>query len=82
MRWILGILTVALIVVHQDFWNWETAYPLAYGFLPVGLWYQVLFCIAASILMALFVFALWPKHLEDAHPETEAARKSEGQSGH
>ena len=65
MRWVLVALTVLLIMLHQDFWNWNKVEP-AFGFLPVALWYHALFCVAASVLMALFVAAMWPRHLESA----------------
>ena len=32
--------------------------------MPIGLTYQVLFCVAASILMASLVRLAWPAHLE------------------
>jgi hypothetical protein len=81
-KWILLILTVGLIVAHQDYWSSDTAFPLLSNFLPIGLWYHLLFCIAAAILLALLVYTAWPTHLENAQPETDEARRAEGQSGH
>jgi hypothetical protein len=69
MKWLLLLLTLVLIVVHQDFWNWGSSQPLAFGFLPIGLWYHALFCIAAAILLAMFVMFLWPKDLESVERE-------------
>jgi len=82
MKWFLAFLTLLLIIVHQDLWLWAKVEPLLGGFLPVGLWYHALFCCAASLLMALFVLSAWPKHLEDAEPETPEARKAEGYPEH
>jgi hypothetical protein len=82
MKWILLVLTVAMIVVHQDFWNWTKVDPLVGGFLPVGLWYHAAYCIAAAILLALFVLFAWPKELEDAEPETPEAKAAEWGEGH
>jgi hypothetical protein len=82
MKWFLGILTGILVVIHQDFWQWKKVDPLVGGFLPVGLWYHALFCLAAALVMALFVTTLWPKHLENAEPETPEARKAEGYPEH
>lgn len=82
MKWFLAVLTVVLLVIHQDLWLWDKVNPLLGGFLPVGLWYHALYCGAASLLMALFVSAAWPTHLENAEPETPEARKAEGYSEH
>jgi hypothetical protein len=40
------------------------ARPLAFGFLPVGLWYHALYTIAAALLMAALVRWCWPAGLE------------------
>jgi len=82
MKWLLGILTLLLIVLHQDLWFWGETKPLIGGFLPIGLWYHAVFCVAASLLLALFVYSAWPTYLEDAEPETPEARKAEGYEGH
>jgi hypothetical protein len=69
MKWVLYLLTVLLIVLHQDFWNWDKVDPRWFGFLPVGLWYHLGYCVAAAVLLALFVAFAWPTHLEDVQPE-------------
>ena len=38
--------------------------PLAFGFLPVGLWYHALYTLAAALLMAALVRWYWPAGLE------------------
>jgi hypothetical protein len=80
MKWVLYLLTVVLIVLHQDFWNWKTVNPMLFGFMPVGLWYHAAFCVAAAVLLALYVAFLWPKHLEDVQPEPGVEVKN--RSGH
>jgi len=82
MKWFIAFLICILVVVHQDFLLWKTPYPLAFGFLPVGLWYHALFCVAASLLMALCVATIWPEDLENSEPETPEARKAEGYPEH
>ena len=76
----LFLLVAVVYVLHQDFWNWGTADPLRFGFLPAGLWYHAAFCLAASVLLALFVLFCWPKHLESAEPEPgiEPSDRSQG----
>jgi hypothetical protein len=55
---------VALYAVHQDLWFWRVTHPLAFGFLPVGLGYHALYCLAAAVLMWLLTKYAWPAHLE------------------
>ena len=73
MKWFLLLATVALIVVHQDFWNWDKVDPRWFSFLPVGLWYHALFCVAAAVLLRLFVAFAWPSHLEEIQREMPGA---------
>jgi hypothetical protein len=72
-RIILVVAVVALYVLHQDIWFWRTAHPLVFGFIPIGLFYQGCFSVAASLLMWLLVAFAWPAHLEDEveHQESE-----------
>ena len=65
MKWIVYALAVVLFILHQDFWNFDTAKPLLFGFLPIGLAYHAGFAIACSVLMFLLVRFAWPKHLEE-----------------
>lgn len=44
---------VALVVLHHDFWFWDTYEPLLFGFLPVGLAYHVGLSIAAAVVWFL-----------------------------
>lgn len=65
MKKILLVLAVAaLYILHQDIWNWRTAYPLVFGFVPIGLFYHACFAVASSLLMWLLVTFAWPAHLE------------------
>ncbi|HWE96567.1 MAG: hypothetical protein JWP03_4046 [Phycisphaerales bacterium] len=81
MKWVLGLLTVALIVAHQDFWNWKEVNAF-HGFLPVGLWYHALFCVAAAVLLWLFVRFAWPAHLESAESEVPETRQAGANHDH
>ena len=63
--WILTVCVIVLYALHQDFWNWRSAYPLFFGFLPAGLFYHACYSVAASLLMWLLVSFAWPDHLED-----------------
>jgi hypothetical protein len=64
MRRILLVLAVVVVYfLHQDFWFWRSSY-LVLGFVPIGLFYQACFSVAASLLMWLLVKFAWPAHLE------------------
>jgi hypothetical protein len=57
-------LIAILYALHQDVWFWRSAHPLFAGFLPVGLTYHALYCLAAALLMWGLTTFLWPSHLE------------------
>ena len=65
-RLLLVLVVAVLYLVHQDFWFWRDARPLVFGFLPVGLAYHALYCVAVSLLMWTLTRVAWPAHLEDA----------------
>ena len=61
------LLTLAVLVlyaVHQDFWFRNVARPLVFGFLPIGLFYHVVLCLAIAGLMWVLVRYAWPVQLE------------------
>ena len=65
-RILLVAAIAALYLAHQDIWFWRSARPLVFGFLPIGMAYHALYCVAAALLMwALTTFA-WPAQLEHA----------------
>lgn len=63
-HWLLAALVLLLYVLHQDLWFWDTARPLAFGVLPIGLFYHVCYSLAAAVVMWLLVRYAWPTHLE------------------
>ncbi len=77
-RILLVVAVITLYVLHQDFWYWRTAHPLVFGFVPIGLFYQACFAVAASLLMWSLVKFAWPAHLEreieQSQPEEEAPK--------
>ncbi len=77
MRLRLLIAVVALYILHQDLWFWRTAHPMVFGFIPVGLFYQACFSVAASLVMWLLVKYAWPaqleREIEERDPEEDSA---------
>ncbi|HEV8431179.1 MAG TPA: DUF3311 domain-containing protein [Pyrinomonadaceae bacterium] len=73
---LLVLAVVVLYVLHQDIWFWRSA-RLVFGFIPIGLFYQGCFSVAAALLMWLLVTYAWPAHLEE---EVEEANTGEDRS--
>ena len=73
----LILAVAALYVLHQDFWFWRVARPFVFGFIPVGLFYQICFSVAAALLMWLLVKYAWPSHLEDEVERRETGEEDE-----
>ena len=73
-RTLLVIAVLVLYFLHQDFWFWRSA-RLVFGFVPIGLFYQGCFSVAAALLMWLLVKFAWPQHLEQ---EIEQQKTEEG----
>jgi len=73
---LLVLAVVVLYVLHQDIWFWRSS-RLVFGFIPIGLFYQGLFSVAAALLMWLLVTYAWPSHLEE---EVEEANTGEDAS--
>ena len=76
-RILLVIAVVALYALHQDIWFWRTAQPMVFGFVPIGLFYQGCYSVAAALLMWVLVKYAWPVHLEDEieHRQSEEVHK-------
>ena len=60
------LILAALYLLHQDFWFWDTARPLVFGFLPIGLFYHAAYTVATSVVLVVLVRMLWPVQLESA----------------
>lgn len=75
---LLTLLVATVYLLHQDFWNWDKAEPLLFGFVPIGLAYHAAYSLAAAALMWVFVKFAWPAHLEKVEPYREDI-KTEGE---
>ena len=61
----LAACIAAAYVLHQDWWFWDSAEPLVFGFLPVGFFYHVMYTVAVAGLLGLLVHHAWPHHLDE-----------------
>jgi hypothetical protein len=59
----MWILFAVLVVLHHDWWFWTDG-RLLFGFLPIGLGYQVMISLAAAALWGWAAFYAWPEYVE------------------
>jgi hypothetical protein len=78
--WLLTLAVIALLVLRHDYWNWYEVNPT--GFLPIGLWWQILVTLLSSVVMWLLVTFAWPAHLEEQAYEAEQKRLQKGPAQH
>jgi hypothetical protein len=62
----LTLIFLLVLFLRHDYWNWDTRGYLLFGVLPIGLWWQALVTLLASIMMWLMVTLAWPSHLEES----------------
>lgn len=67
--WIIALLVVALLVLHQDNWFWEDG-TLVFGVLPIGMFWHVCLSIGATLTWALATKIAWPLDEEASSEET------------
>lgn len=77
---LLVVLVLGVYLLHQDCWNWKRIEPLAFGFLPVGLWYHAAYSLLAAAVMGVLVKFAWPRHLEaeETGAPANGSQKTEG----
>jgi hypothetical protein len=69
MKYVVWALVVILVVLHQDYWQWDKA-NLVVGFLPYSLAYHAGLSVAAAVVWLLATRFCWPD-LPDDLPEQE-----------
>ena len=72
MKYLVGSLVVLLVVLQQDYWQWDDA-SLVCGFLPYSLAYHVGISLGAAVVWCLAVQFCWPRDLDAAPDETTAS---------
>jgi hypothetical protein len=73
MKWIPPLLVAVVVLLHQDTWFWRSK-ALVLGFLPVGLFYHIVYTLLCAMTMWTLILYVWPQHLDDeAKPESSEA---------
>ena len=73
MKYIIWVLIVALLVVHQDNWNWGKT-DLVGGVVPIGLLYHAGISLAAALLWFGATKYCWPDGLDEESSSTEGGK--------
>ena len=58
---IVWLSVLALLVLHHDFWQWNSIEPLLLGWAPVVLWYHVIYSIVCIAVVYLLGRWVWPE---------------------
>ena len=66
-----AILILALVVVHQDFWNWGVT-ERSLGGLPQGFVFHVGLSITAAFIWLIVTIGAWPKDEWNDEPEIQS----------
>lgn len=71
MRYVVWLLVVALIILHQDLWYWDDR-TLVWDFMPITLLWQAGISVGAGIVWFLATIFAWPSDLiEETQQEVE-----------
>lgn len=76
MKYVVWLLVLLLVILHQDIWNW-TSDTLVFGFMPISLFYHSCLSVAASIVWLMACQFAWPA-ADDLHDGTELPSEEEG----
>lgn len=77
MKALVVVAVILLMLLHHDYWNWDTYEPLLFGFIPIGLAWHVGISIGAGIAWFLAVKFCWPSDV-DAIDEMDISPRQPG----
>lgn len=80
-KWVIALLVLMLLVLHQDNWFWEDD-RLVFGFLPIGLFYHACISLAAALVWFIATRIAWPVEtiaytIEHVKPEPTSEEASQ-----
>ncbi|HWL93967.1 MAG TPA: DUF3311 domain-containing protein [Phycisphaerae bacterium] len=79
LKKLVPFLIIALLILHQDFWWWDSINPLIFGFMPIGLAYHAGISIAAAFVWWLATKSWWTEEMEVSDAEAAARRQQRGE---
>ncbi len=76
MKYVIWLLVIVLIILHQDNWNWDDD-TLVFGFMPITLLYHAGISVAAGVTWFLAIQFAWPTDLDEETPATKSEEGAE-----
>ncbi len=70
MKYVLWSLVALLVVLHQDYWQWDND-TLVWGFLPYTLAYHAGISLAAAGVWVFATCYCWPQEPDEPTPPAE-----------
>ena len=64
MKYFVCILVFALLILHQDYWQWDKS-DLVFGFLPYPMAYHMVISLLTAVVWFLAITFCWPKGLDE-----------------
>ena len=65
---ITWVLVLGLLVLHQDYWQWERN-DIVFGFVPYTMAYNIGISVATAALWIIVCNFFWPDHLNEVQRE-------------
>jgi hypothetical protein len=72
MRYTVWSLVALLVILHQDYWQWDNG-RLVSGFLPYPLLYHSALSVGAAVVWWMATEYCWPTDLDTLRVEAEEA---------
>jgi TRAP-type C4-dicarboxylate transport system permease small subunit len=66
---ILYVAWVIIYLMHNDIWFWDN--PTLILGIPIGLFYHVMYCLAASMMLFLLIRYAWPKIVSEVDVDND-----------
>jgi hypothetical protein len=63
--WIGWIMVIVFYLLRHDIWNWDKIGPLLFGWMPVALWYHLVYVIISAGVIYIFMKFCWPDTPEE-----------------
>ena len=63
-KWVVAVAILALLVAHQDYWQWNRT-ELVYDIVPFNMAYHIVLSIVTATVWLLVCTFCWPRQVEE-----------------